>query len=447
MRPVANAILISLGAGGRAGRRWRRYGLRVGGAMLLCCGFAALPTQAQRSALSEQPTLRLNRGISLVGWFTWANVDRVGRYGTDPFRRQGAVTMLELDRLRALGLDFIRLPVDPGAFLSVDRRERARRFATVGTAIKMLHQAGFRVIWDYHPVAEPFPYSYNSVFAPGGRQLDAYRALLTETTRFLRRFPADRTALELINEPPLGCGPQGGNSYHTLIEAAYRAARAGNVRLPLMLEGGCFAAIDTLAAFDLTPYRADPAVLFSFHFYEPAVFAKQGEAGSKATYLPNLGALPYPAAGDGAEALTVLKDNLDAPQPAPSTAPLTLAQRDEAGALGREAVRRYVSAGVNAGWIEARFDKVAHWARAQRVSPSRIVLGEFSAMRWNRNRGARDADRARWTADVRRAAERRNFPWAYWAYFDPQNRMSLVLAPGRRLDPVTVVALDLRAPQ
>src|SRR6185436_9465765 len=57
------------------------------------------------------------------------------------------------------------------------------------------------------------------------------------------------------------------------------------------------------------------------------------------------------------------------------------------------------------------------WARSNGVASSHVLLGEFGAMKSDRqSQGARAIERRQWFADVRAEAEARGFAWAVWAY-------------------------------
>lgn len=60
--------------------------------------------------------------------------------------------------------------------------------------------------------------------------------------------------------------------------------------------------------------------------------------------------------------------------------------------------------------IARDFDKVAAWSKANNRP---VLLGEFGA--YDKS-GTPVADRVRYTATVRRKAEERGFPWAYWQF-------------------------------
>ena len=72
----------------------------------------------------------------------------------------------------------------------------------------------------------------------------------------------------------------------------------------------------------------------------------------------------------------------------------------------RKDLESYRASAFDRATITADFDKVTRWARDHNVPPERVIVGEFGAMN-NAQRGlpTRQAERLRWLADVRAAAE------------------------------------------
>ena len=104
--------------------------------------------------------------------------------------------------------------------------------------------------------------------------------------------------------------------------------------------------------------KADRNIIVTFHSYEPFRFTHQG--ASWAGEMKNLHDIPF-------------------------------TQEDEAR-------------------IAADYDKVQAWSKAK---DRPILMGEFGAYDGG---GIPMADRARYTATVRREAEKRGFSWAYWQF-------------------------------
>lgn len=391
---------------------------------------------AQPHALGE--TLVLHRGVSLVGWYSWPAVgSSPGSYADDPYPQKGGLSEAEVTRLRALGFDFVRLPVDPGPLLAADPSRRARLLARIGESVARLRQAGLNVVWDYHPPGRNLTYGFAGIFTETAPLAVPYRALLADTAALLVKQPG--TALEIINEPAGDC-TRDEPAADRIMRAAYVSIRSRAPRLPLVVEGACLASIDGLVGSGLASLALDPQVIFSFHFYEPNLFALQGDPGTASPLLRNLNRLPYPASGGDASAI-IRRFGINLAQDSAITM-----RRDDALASGSRAITRYLHSLAGAGLIAERFGLVSKWAAAHGIAPQRILLGEFGAVRFDGTVGAEPADREQWLTDVRRQADVSGFGWCFWAYFDPRNRMSLVLAPERQVDAETARALGLNAP-
>ena len=96
---------------------WSRR--RVLRTALSTAALGSLPI-AQFARAAEPP---FRRGVNAWPWFSLTREFPAPRtdYGWPPFQPQRPVpTAHDLRRLRDTGLDFIRLPVDPGPFLAAD---------------------------------------------------------------------------------------------------------------------------------------------------------------------------------------------------------------------------------------------------------------------------------------------------------------------------------------
>jgi hypothetical protein len=137
------------------------------------------------------------------------------------------------------------------------------------------------------------------------------------------------------------------------------AIRESDKDTPVVVEGyghGSVAGLTFLKPID------DPAVLYSFHFYEPWQYT---------TFRANKGRYSYP---DG------MPDSWDAPP-----------RRWEKGALDK------------------RLEPVADWARRHRIPASRIVAGEIGCDRLVP--GARD-----YLFDLVGSLNRRGWHWAFYSF-------------------------------
>ncbi|WP_236698792.1 glycoside hydrolase family 5 protein [Sphingomonas sp. Leaf198] len=164
---------------------------------------------------------------------------------------------------------------------------------------------------------------------------------------------APRTVLfELLNEPH---GKLDADGWNALLAQIIPVVRASNPDRTLVVGPTNW---NNLGKLDTLTLPADDRnILVTFHYYEPFRFTHQGAAWS---------------------------DNRDL-----HGIPLTPADETR---------------------IRADIDTVAAWSKAH-ARP--VLLGEFGA--YDKS-GTPIADRARYAAIVRKAAEAHGFPWAYWQF-------------------------------
>ncbi|MFZ2102516.1 MAG: cellulase family glycosylhydrolase, partial [Oricola sp.] len=241
----------------------------------------------------------VSRGLNLDQWETWPEPDRWNApevMNNFPEWKK-FVTADDLAALRASGLDFLRMPVDPAVFLiDPDPARQKRLFAQVADAVERIRAAGLKVIVDLHTI----PRSDGNL-APGiGRiladpaQFAAYRRLVADMASHLARFAPDAVALQIVNEPTIDCG-RGGRHWPGQLADLHAAARAANTEITLVLQGACWGSAVGLAALDPAALH-DTNVIWSFHSYEPFILTHQGaEWASEEVKL--LSGLPYPFSG------------------------------------------------------------------------------------------------------------------------------------------------------
>jgi len=371
---------------------------------LLALGAALQITAASRAAATETDA-RFDRGIAVTA-MAWAAVEPDTKAFTFPPFVGSPYTLTpdELQALRRTGFDFIRLAVDPGPFLQFQGTRRAAVDRMLAERVQLILASGLGVIVDFHP-SDVHP-DYTAQALTAGLQtptFQSYLQLLYDTAAQLGEMRSKRVALELMNEPPIAPG-----LWQPMLEAAYAAARAGSPQLPLILEGGDEASAAALMKMKTTPFVADPAVRFAFHYYDPYQFTHQGAAWNAARYLADV---PYPARARPlddsltASAAMIAAQNLSAPEK-------SLAFQD-----AQTRLRDYRASAFDAGTITKSFARIADWARSQGIRPERVMLGEFGARQTALQlAGARARERTQWFHDVSQAAEANGFGWAVWAY-------------------------------
>lgn len=395
----------------------------------------ATGVQAAEPVASPLPELRRGINLSRLQSFSWSDPDRPGKYRWPPF--QGALSKVsdaELDRLSALGFDFIRLPVDAGPFLAATEPERRLLIDDLKTLTLRLIDKGFAVIVDMHPAR------YSSVWQPQdiledpeGPKFQAYDDLLVRIAKRLRDLPPEKVAFELMNEPQPECVREDGEDWTVSQKRLYDSVRQAAPALALVLSGSCWSSVDGIVRLD--PGQYDANTLFDTHFYSPHYFTHQAITWSMKP-LRYIAGLSYPYdRGSIEQTEQVTRQHLDRLRTGPTPPP------DGAFEEAQEGIRDYYrKIQPDKAYVEARFDRLAGWAADHDVAPGRIVIGEFSAVRLPDGL-AEDGSRLAWLEDVRSAAEARGFGWALWDYYEGFGLMTDNEA--RTLDREMVEALGL----
>ena len=399
-------------------------------------GAAAASCIAPASAQTGAP-LALRRGVNTWPWFSLTREYPPPRtdYGWPAFQEQRPTPRPEdLRRLRAIGLDFVRIPVDPGPFLSFAGAQRAALMDMLFTAVAQCLQAGLSVVVNIQASGTHY-YTPERMFGGVGAPLfAAYLGLVEAVARRLGALDLARVALEPINEPPQECVSQDWSDVQARLLGAARSAALG---LTLIATGGCGSMITGLTPLDPAKLAAFNPLLFTFHFYEPYLFSHQGAPWmSREPVYRDLNAVPWPASAGSLEAtLAAVRARMAA-----DTGVSREAQR-AAYAETEKALGVYFAAQPDTPYLRKYLAMARAWGDQHGIPPARILLGEFGALRSDsRYVAAPNADRARYIRDVRLTAESFGFPWAFWNLFDGMGMMDDAT---KALDPAIVAALGL----
>ncbi|WP_256753800.1 glycoside hydrolase family 5 protein [Mesorhizobium sp. Mes31] len=393
---------------------------------------------APSARAAEAPHFR--RGVNAWPWFSLTREFPAPRtdYGWPPFQSQRPVpTSADLRRLRETGLDFIRLPVDPGPFLAADATSRGQLLDMLDKAVTATLDADLGIIVNVQ--ANGATHYWNPdrmVSSTAAPAFDLYRGLIGKLAGRLERFQPGKVALEPVNEPPQACAS---DVWSQVQHALLTAARASSATLPLVVTGGCGSMVGGLTALDPAPLSPFEPILFTFHFYEPYLFSHQGAPWMREPVYRSLNNVPWPAsAGSLEETLASVRARM-----AKDTETTDEAKR-AAYAETERVLKVYFDAQPDRGFVDRYLRQVRTWGDAHGLAPDRIVMGEFGALRTDaRYVAAPNPDRARYIADVRQSAEAFGFPWAFWNLFDGMGMMDDTT---RALDPAIIDALGLTMP-
>lgn len=414
-----------------------RFAIRLGlAALAVCAGFSA-------------SAIELRRGVNFELWQHWTS--RSAFVAADYDRTNfpdwsKAITDTQLARLRAQGFDFVRLNVDPSPFFWIEA-DGNKLLDAVLTATHRLQAADFKVIVDLHlvPDMDDRPNGLHWVLGTGDVKkpegFARYTALVGKVAGRLATLPADRTALEVMNEPDqdwfshLALTDRWPEQLRTL----HAAARAAAPQLPLILSGARGGDIDGLMRLDPGKITDDANVIWSFHYYEPYEITHSGLPWeSDARHF--LVGLPFPAyrLDFGLEERLRLRARaaIDAEVSAASARAALYAKVDET-------MTAFRAAKYGPDTIDAAFGRAAGWATDHDIAANRLLLGEFGVFQ---DHVALDT-RAAILAAMRQAAEAHGFAWAVYTagLTQPHQSFSIIGDPATlAVEPEIATALGLR---
>jgi endoglucanase len=221
-------------------------------------------------------------------------------------------------------------------------------------------------------------------------------------------LPDQPTAgLEILNEPPSGCGAHGNDGrWASIQQTLYHKLRMTRPHLTLVMYGGDWGSLEGILQLDASPYRTDSNVLFTFHDYEPFVFTRQGASWASSGYK-NINGLPWPYRPE--ELQTVERKTM---QDMSGEHMADAGKRDDATAKLTADFDKFRQAGTP-NYIESRLDQVAGWARSNGIPNNRVFIGEFGVLRPTHDAtGTPRPGAANWTAAMVSAARQKGFTWA-----------------------------------
>lgn len=377
----------------------------------LVLNFTVAMTVAASSAFADTPIFRRGINLARIHNLPIADQSTPGAFAWPPF--DGALAIVsdaELASLRALGFDFIRLPVAPAPFLVQPERRRRILMNELFATVRRLQDAGFGVLVDAHPDHSDINWSAQRILAKTDRQaFETYSIWLGEIALFLRNRPVAKTALGLMNEPQEECSVEAPGDWTQIQRQLYASVREKAPDLAIVLTTGCWSSPDALPYLSMRPY--DTNTLIDLHYYRPHAFTHQGLpfANVPTRYLSGLA---YPGVGADKNltmfrSMQLIKAREVEGADVPSDA-LRLVQKSVDDYYDNPPI-------VDEAYVPSHFAAIRRWAEEQNVAPERIIIGEFGTARAPSTMPDIPG-RLLWLRDVRVAAETNGFGWALWDY-------------------------------
>jgi hypothetical protein len=365
---------------------------------------------------AETPADRFQpkRGLNTDTWVEWLSVEdlatRPGFLDVYPDWRRH-VAPERVAELGTLGFDFVRLSADPSPLLRLGPGPaQDAAIDQLRATTDALQAAGLKVIVDLHSIPRGTDPWGTEAIVGNPDLFQAHVALVGRVAARMADLDPDRTAIEVLNEPTHDCdGVYGGADmvWPDQLRQLHAAARNAAPKLPIVLTGACWGGAESLAVLD-PALIGDDNVIWSFHSYDPFLFTHQGASWTSWANA-YFGGLPYPPSlldDAGAEAALQSAKARLAARPIEGVTEATLS----------DVLAEYRETPL-AEMIGKEIEIAAAWADRHGIPRSRIILGEFGAIRDGEpGPSPALADRARFLADKRARAEAAGIGWAVWSW-------------------------------
>jgi endoglucanase len=308
----------------------------------------------------------IRRGTNVSHWLSqtaaMTEEDCLRRFGPD-----------EAERIRELGLDHIRLPVDEHRLWHANGRRDERGFDSLSRTIEWCRGVDLAVIVSFHALRSRRNLRPRPPLFEGPDGADVLADLWTELSDTLRNLPLDAVAYELLGEPKAPDDEQ----WNQVAAACIAAIREREPDRTLVLGSN---RQNSCEAFDSLAIPEDPALILSFHYYEPTLLTHY-----RASWIPHRTAYQGPIRYPGV------------PIPATALAGLEPRAREALGAINRHYDRGQICADM------------ALPVSVARRSNHQLHCGEFGVYET-----VPDPLRLRWYRDVIDALEEHGIAWTTW---------------------------------
>jgi hypothetical protein len=329
---------------------------------------------ADAGARTAKLALSLNRGIC---------IDR--QVHSIPPTPDRTVHADDVHLVKSMGFEFVKLIFNPVVFKTGDRLDESHmvyfdQIVGYGAAEKM------PVVICIHP-----EWKYKEAVLGDPNEFASFVGFMRSLSRHIAdRWTCDQVALQLMTEPPpASVNPGDWNYWDRLQRRLWRTVRDEMPKHTLILSGDMGGSIEGLQ--HATPVD-DANVMYAFTFYEPNLFAWQGDAGNPIMHC--LKGIPFPS---GPETLAELPKILGGvPQPFQAEV--------------KRRVEEYAAQRWDEDKVAARIAKLDAW-RQRSGGKAKLWCAEFGC-----HQGGFEADRRRYIELMRRLFDQHQIGWSYWSY-------------------------------
>ena len=203
----------------------------------------------------------LKRGVNLSHWLSQ-------NFGWSP--RDSFITEKDIEFIAGAGYDHVRIPIDEAEMWTADGKPSEPSFACLTHCLDWCAKHNLRVVVDLHILKA---HHFNAENEGGKITLwtdpaaqDNFIKLWVEISGRLKKYPVDRVAYELMNEPVA----QDPEDWNRLIAKAVKAIRQLEPRRVLVIGSNRWQTPENFPFLKVPPN--DPNIILSLHTYAPLFF-------------------------------------------------------------------------------------------------------------------------------------------------------------------------------
>ncbi len=216
---------------------------------LLLCALFLCTTMFSKSRFT------LHRGVNIAHWLSQSDVRGA--------ERDQYFTQQDVDFIASLGFDHVRLPIDEEQMFDIQGNKEPQAFALLERAISQCLRAHLRVVVDLHILRSHF---FNAEEKPLFTQPSAQEAFCECWRRLsdvLRKYPTDKVAYELMNEP-VADDPE---DWNRVAYKCYEAVRELEPKRVIVIGSNRWQSFDQVKYLRVP--ENDKNIIISFHYYNP----------------------------------------------------------------------------------------------------------------------------------------------------------------------------------
>jgi endoglucanase len=329
--------------------------------------FALTLTAFAQDTTAFRRAQHLRHGVNTSEWFAQST-------DYSPQRLRTYTKLEDIDRIKKMGFDHIRISVDPAVFECYRSGGNCDRIEVLDEVVNRALGQDLAVILDLHPSGE-----YKRQVASSDDAVERAALLWSRIVGHYVKSDPERFFFEVMNEPELADAFRWNGVQELLVKAIRESAPVHTI----VVAGARYSDIEDLVRL---PEFSDHNLIFNFHYYEPHIFTHQGASWGSAYWL-RLHDLPFPA----------------------TPGSLSDVAKQQPDAYTRWELTEYALNHWDASRIDAEMTFAADWAKRRNVP---ILCNEFGAYREH----TKPEDRMRWLVAVRTALENNKIGWTMWDY-------------------------------